>query len=421
MKKLFITLLVFIFGFSTAIWAFEVNTTLSKANQQIITNQLDQIWGNFQINLNAIPLQTRIDNLKVVVSKIDQMLVGEKKETNKFVLLYLRYLVSEDLNRLNLELENNNNSNTGGTGTSDNNNNNNESLNGNDTIVWDLLPQNELNQTLFLAWTRDNRIMAFRIMANFDNIRLKQLVFNWSGLENLQNFRLLTPTGEQIPASSTTSNEIVFSAINSSSNYVIPRNTAAFFNIIADTNSWVNSKNFSLTLNAANSILLSSVWRDVALSGWNISTETMTIMNTAMFASKVQNPNKNLITWALTFNVTAFGNNGATLAKATFNNIFSGYDMTNASLKVYRNTIANRNLLGSTAIGTVTWDVIFTDNNIIDAGNTNTYVVVVDGATLDPAARSQSWIISMLDLVTDSGIHLGDFTNTWDFPITEVN
>jgi hypothetical protein len=147
----------------------------------------------------------------------------------------------------------------------------------------------------------------------------------------------------------------------------------------------------------------------------------MTIMNTAMFASKVQNPNKNLITWALTFNVTAFGNNGATLAKATFNNIFSGYDMTNASLKVYRNTIANRNLLGSTAIGTVTWDVIFTDNNIIDAGNTNTYVVVVDGATLDPAARSQSWIISMLDLVTDSGIHLGDFTNTWDFPITEVN
>jgi hypothetical protein len=63
------------------------------------------------------------------------MLVGEKKETNKFVLLYLRYLVSEDLNRLNLELENNNNSNTGGTGTSDNNNNNNESLNGNDTIV----------------------------------------------------------------------------------------------------------------------------------------------------------------------------------------------------------------------------------------------------------------------------------------------
>jgi hypothetical protein len=76
----------------------------------------------------------------------------------------------------------------------------------------------------------------------------------------------------------------------------------------------------------------------------------MTIVNTAVFVSKVENDSKNLFTEALKFSVTAFGNNGATLAGATFRNSFSGYDTTNASLKVYKNSIANRNLLGSTAL-----------------------------------------------------------------------
>jgi hypothetical protein len=135
-------------------------------------------------------------------------------------------------------------------------------------------------------------------------------------------------------------------------------------------------------------------------------------MNTSMFASKVENSSKNLVTEALKFNVTAFGNNGITLTKATFRNTFNGYDMTNASLKVYKNTIANYNLLGSTAVGNVNGDVIFTGNNIIDSGNTNTYVVVIDGAIIDSVSRNQDWIISMTDLVTSTGIHFGDYANT---------
>jgi hypothetical protein len=68
----------------------------------------------------------------------------------------------------------------------------------------------------------------------------------------------------------------------------------------------------------------------------------------------------------------------------------------------------------------VTWDIVFTQNNIIEPANTNTYVVVVDGAVFALWAVNQFWVISMTDLVIDTGIHLGDYANTWEFPITET-
>jgi hypothetical protein len=122
----------------------------------------------------------------------------------------------------------------------------------------------------------------------------------------------------------------------------------------------------------------------------------------------------------LKFSVSAFGKDWITLTKATFNNRFSWYDTTNAKLSVYKNSPTYANLLGSTALGVVTWDVIFTQNNLIDSWYVNTYVVIVEWIVYDSNARNQDWVVSMTDLITDSWIHFWDYANTGDFPLTEV-
>jgi hypothetical protein len=53
----------------------------------------------------------------------------------------------------------------------------------------------------------------------------------------LYNFRILSPSGTQIPATSTTSNKIVFSGINENSSDIIKRDTTRVYNLIADINS----------------------------------------------------------------------------------------------------------------------------------------------------------------------------------------
>jgi hypothetical protein len=190
--------------------------------------------------------------------------------------------------------------------------------------------------------------------------------------------------------------------------------------LIADINSWINWKTFNVVLNANDSKILFSTWRTGIVSGNNVESKIYSIVNNSVIIQKAENTWKNIMTSALRFNVTAFWKDGITLTKATFKNTFSWYDITNAKLSVYKNSATNFNLLGSTSLWIVSWDVILNQNNSIDSGYTNNYVVVIDGITYDSNAKNQDWVISMTDLETSTGIHLSDYANTWEFPFVEV-
>lgn len=52
-----------------------------------------------------------------------------------------------------------------------------------------------------------------------------------------------------------------------------------------------------------------------------------------------------------------------------------------------------------------------TANNVVDAGTSATYVVVVKNITVDPASNSQDWSVSLKEVTNSNGINASAYTN----------
>jgi hypothetical protein len=102
-----------------------------------------------------------------------------------------------------------------------------------------LASDNNPKSSLFLAGSQNNEIFAFRIQAKNDNIRLNDLTFSGAKLDNLSNFRLKTPSGTYVSASTASNTEVKFSDINL--NETVKADNTATFYIVADANNNTNS------------------------------------------------------------------------------------------------------------------------------------------------------------------------------------
>lgn len=273
--------------------------------------------------------------------------------------------------------------------------------------------------SLILAGSSNQKVLAFRVKATNDAVKLRDVNFTGVALANLSNFRILTPANKEITATSNSGTAVVFSNIADANNYSVAMDTTATFYLIADVNTNVNTvSNLAVTLDGASSKVKASNGTLSTMVGGSIASNTHAIEENTAVVAKATNSSKDLATSALRFTVTASGKDSVTLSGATFDNLFSGYTGS-TTLTVYKTSVSSANIVGT---GSTTGVVSFTANKTVDSGSTNTYIVVVDG-TIDASANSPSWTVRLSDLQVATGgntVNAKNYLNMGDFPITET-
>lgn len=276
---------------------------------------------------------------------------------------------------------------------------------------------NNPKASLLLAGDKDQKVLAFRIKAENDTVKLRDLQFTGTGLENLSNFRILTPTNKYISATSNTSTGVSFVNINPEDSIVMDR-TETYY-LVSDVNTNVNAT-FSVQLNVSGTQIKGSNGAVKAALGSIVTSNTHLVAENKAVVAKSSNSSKDLNTSALRFSVTASGKDQVTLSGASFDNVLSGYTGS-AKLVVYKDTISAANKVGELVASTGL--VTFTANQTVDAGSTNNYIVVVEGVIIDSNANTPSWTVRLSDLEVVSGsalISANDYNNMGEFPLTET-
>lgn len=192
--------------------------------------------------------------------------------------------------------------------------------------------------------------------------------------------------------------------------------TTATYYLVADVNTNVSGVDdlavalvaSTSKVKATNGTLSTLVEGSAAVSNTHAIEENMAVV------AKATNSSKDLSTSALRFTVTASGKDSVTLSGATFDNVLSGYTGA-TTLTVYKSSVGSSNIVGT---GSITGTVTFTANQTVDAGSTNTYIVVING-TVDASANTPSWTVRLTNLEVGT-INASAYNNMGEFPITET-
>ena len=246
---------------------------------------------------------------------------------------------------------------------------------------------------LVLSPSTQQRMLAFQINATNGDVKLSKVTLSIANLSALSNLRLVDSLGNVIAATpTTTANTVVFAQIANAP--LIANNTMATYYVEADIPSNINASPVTLTVKTSGTEVKDSAGYVIPVVGSDISSSAHAIsQNTAVFVMNT-NPNKSLSTSALLFGVHVAGNTSITLTGLKFSNQIVGYTGT-MRLKVYANTISAGSLAGQSTVGTPTGLVPLTANNVISAGTTRDYIVVVEGAMMTASSSSRS--ISLVD------------------------
>lgn len=272
--------------------------------------------------------------------------------------------------------------------------------------------------SLLLAGDKDQKVLAFRVKASNDSVKLRDLAFTGSNLDKLSNFRVVSSSNEVVAsATSNTATGVTFTNINTTDSVAMDQ-TKTYY-LVADVNTNVNAAAFDVNLALAGSNIRSTNGSTIAMVGANVTWNTHLVNEDKAVVAKATNSSKNLTTSALRFTVTASGKDSVTLTGATFTNLLSGYTTGSGKLVVYKDSISSGNKLGETSVGTVSGAVTFNANNTVDNGSTNTYIVVLEGVVVDGGSNSQDWSVSLSNVFFD-GIWADSYDNLGDFPITET-
>lgn len=273
---------------------------------------------------------------------------------------------------------------------------------------------NNPKASLLLAGDKNQKVLAFRVKAENDAIKLRDLVFSWTNLDKLSNFRILTPTNKEIAATSSTSTAVTFTNISPEDS--IAQDKTDTYYLIADVNTNVVATSVSSQLVLASSTIKATNGKVISMIWSNVSSNTHLIDENKAFVAKSTNSSKDISTSALRFSVTATGKDKVTLTSATFDNQFSWYDWTWA-LTVYKDSISPANKVGF--VNGKTWVVTFTANYTVDAGSTNNYIVVVEGLNINSVANTPSWTVRLSNLQVGT-ISANLYDNMGSFPLTET-
>ncbi len=284
---------------------------------------------------------------------------------------------------------------------------------------------NNPKASLFLAGDKDQRVLAFRIKAENDSIKVRNLVFTGTNLGNLSNFRILTPTNKYLAATLTESSKIEFTNLNPEDS--IAQDRTETFYLVADVNTNVN-ETFNVVLDGSKVKVRASngTIKDIDNSSVNIVSNQHLVAENKAVIAKSSNSSKNLTTSALRFTVTASGKDSVKLAKADFTNLLSNYEIGNGKVIVYKDSISSNNKLGESTVGSVqgSVSVVFNAQNTVDAGSTNAYIVVLEWVIAKENVNgTPDWQVSLsnLDIVSGNAtISANQYNNMGEFPLTET-
>lgn len=275
--------------------------------------------------------------------------------------------------------------------------------------------------SLVLSPSADQKLFAFRVKALNDGVRLRDVSFTGIDLDNLNNFRLSTDgTVANVFATATTASAtaVTFTNISQANAPLIAKDATATYYVLADVNSQTNGVDVDLSLTALS--VRATNGSTVTPTFTAIASNTHTIAENSLVVAKAANGSKNLSTSALRFTVAAAGKDSVTLDAIEFDTILAGYTGS-ATIEVYKNSVSAANLVDSASIniGNDSASLTSLANNIVDAGQTVTYIVVVTGLAVDPSSNSQDWSITLTDLGFD-GLSAVAYDNVGgNLPVTE--
>jgi hypothetical protein len=277
--------------------------------------------------------------------------------------------------------------------------------------------------SLLLSPSSDQKLMAFRVKANNDGVKVRDVTFTGTNLGNLSNFRLSTDgtvAGSFVTATTVTTTGVVFSNISETNAPLIAKDVTATYYLIADTN---DNSSASVTLFLTDVSVRATNGATVTPSFTDIAANTHLIAENTLTLAKAANTSKDLATSAMRFTVTASGKTWVTLTGITLTTILAGYTGT-ATVSIYRTSVVAANLVGSDATVTMINDATVTipptANNVVDAGTTATFIVVVTGLGTDPAANTTDWTMTLTNL-TFNGTSAVAYNNVGgSLPITET-
>ena len=174
---------------------------------------------------------------------------------------------------------------------------------------------------LLLAGNQAEKLLAFRVKAENDDIKLRDLTFNGTNLDALSNFRVVDSNGNEV-ATSTSENatQVLFTNINTTDE--ITKDTTKTYYLVADVNLNTSNTTVSVSLDGTASNIKGSNGTTYAMDTTNVATVTSNTHrveeNLAVVAQEA-NPNKEVANSAIRFSITATGKDQVTLSDITVN------------------------------------------------------------------------------------------------------
>jgi hypothetical protein len=280
-----------------------------------------------------------------------------------------------------------------------------------------------VNKSLFTAGAKDQKIASFKVTASNDVIKLKDIVLTGSNLSALSNIRLVDSAMTVLgTASSLTDTGATFANLNTGNGTMVAMDKSVIFYVLADVNATTNVNGVVANVVVAGSDITGSNGAVVVMTGTDVAGASHDVSENTFKVAQTTPVSKALATNAMEFTVNAFGKNQVTLTGASIKTVLGAYTtagFTGATISIY--TKSTNQLVGS-ATGVTNGGTIVVPLNtygIVSAGSSTTYVVKVEGLTLN-ASTNEAWTVSLTSLVA-GGLDAATYPlNTETFPLNSV-
>ena len=267
---------------------------------------------------------------------------------------------------------------------------------------------------LFLSPSTANKLLAFKMTANNDNVSVYNVNLTGTNLDALSNFRLVNADGTfSVTATTASASAVTFTQIANAP--TVTKDATQTYYVVADvnTNTIQNGVRIALStldVKSSNGTVVQNVGGNLSSNSHATAKNTIVVQKVSPLASK------DIQTNALRFTVKASGLTSVTLTGLDIGSQLVGYTGT-YTVKVYRDDYSKLagTLAGSAGI------VPLTAYNTIDAGSdATTFIVEIDGAQPNSSAYTTSWKVS-LNTILFGGMSASTYNSIGSFPINEVN
>ncbi len=283
-----------------------------------------------------------------------------------------------------------------------------------------------VNKTLLLSGDTAQKITGFKVTASNDVIRLRNITLTGTGLDALSNIRLTDSVGTVLgTASNVTNTGAKFANLDTAAGSSIAMDKSATYFVVADVNSTTDAigvqANVVIT-SLGNTDIVGSNGSAVLLAGVTATGALHDVAQNTFKVAQTTPTSKSLSTNALEFTVHAYGKNEVTLSGVTLDTVLGAYSASSATgvISVYTkdNQLVGSKVVG-TATGTTSTTVTFDNYNVIGTGKNTTYVVKVEGFTLN-ASTNEAWTVKLTQLEVGT-LKAADYVkNAETFPLTSV-